>query len=172
MSIIIEVRDLACINYVSTVIKVDVLYSGPKFHEEFGDSLGTHGSMSHNHGNNIILYYNKQPVNKPEPDYIITNNKDDKDPRCVYIATQPGVGAYYNSKFVSYSTINEIIDAERIKRYGLEKTQLKLLMNYDMESLLIRLDKEFTKNCAYYTVVHIKKSISGLVAELYGITQS
>lgn len=84
----------------------------------------------------VIVYHNT--TNIPDifksPDYIITDDLDDEDPRCIYTPIDDK----------GLMNLWELIQERRMINHGLDKTQLKLLMNYDMEHVLIALDKAFT----------------------------
>lgn len=108
----------------------------PSINYAYDDS--SYGDLPYlNHRNNIVVVYHNT-TNIPEvfknPDYLITDDENDKDPRSIYLPIS-------NQRI---GNLWELIQERRMLNHNLDKTQIKLLLNYDMEHVLVALDKGFT----------------------------
>ncbi len=85
----------------------------------------------------VVVHHNTTTIPDifKSPDYIITDDENDKDPRSIYVPADENR---------SVQNLDKLIQERRMINHNLDKTQIKLLMNYDMEHVLVALDKAFT----------------------------
>ena len=85
----------------------------------------------------VAVYHNTTTIPDvfKSPDYIITDDENDKDPRSIYVPVDENRPV---------QNLDKLIQERRMINHNLDKTQIKLLMNYDMEHVLVALDKAFT----------------------------